>query len=107
MLEILNSYRWTRLSVRITGAINRQCFHMIKHVFDNSNLSQEIFAIDTWRAVICSLGHGRQAHAYDPSNNMETRLKSGLHIVGRIISMCLRPCPKEHITAPQVWIAKI
>ena len=28
---------------------------MVTHVFDNSNLSQEIFAIDTWRAVICSL----------------------------------------------------
>ena len=29
--------------------------------FDNSNLSQEIFAIDdTWGAVICSLGHGRK-----------------------------------------------
>ena len=33
-------------------------FHMVTHVFDNSNLSQEIFAIDTWGAVICSLGHG-------------------------------------------------
>ena len=28
------------------------------HGFDNSNLSQEIFAIETWGAVICSLGHG-------------------------------------------------
>ena len=28
--------------------------------FDNSNLSQEIFAIDSKRAVICSLGHGRK-----------------------------------------------
>ena len=35
------------------------------------------------------------------------RLKPGLHIVGRIVSMCLRPCPKEHITALQVWIARI
>ena len=35
-------------------------FHMVTHVFDNSNLSQDIFAIDTWRAVICSLGHGRK-----------------------------------------------
>ena len=33
---------------------------MVTHVFDNSNLSQEIFAIDTWGAVICSLGHGRK-----------------------------------------------
>ena len=27
--------------------------------------------------------------------------------VRRTISMCLRPCPKEHITALQVSIAKI
>ena len=33
---------------------------MVTHVFDNSNLSKEIFAIDTCRAVICSLGHGRK-----------------------------------------------
>ena len=44
---------------------------------------------------------------------METRLnrvldlKRGLHIVGRIVSMCLRPCPKEHVTALQVSIAKL
>ena len=35
-------------------------FCMVTHVFDNSNLSQEIFAIDTWGAVICSLRHGRK-----------------------------------------------
>ena len=34
-------------------------------------------------------------------------LKPGLYIVGRIVSMCFRPCPKEHITAPQVLIANI
>ena len=34
-------------------------------------------------------------------------LKPGLHIVGRIVSMCLRPCPKDHITTLQVSIAKI
>ena len=33
---------------------------MVMYVFDNSNLSQEIFVIDTWRAVKCSLGHGRK-----------------------------------------------
>ena len=33
---------------------------MVTHVFDNSNLSEESFAIDTWRAVKCSLGHGRK-----------------------------------------------
>ena len=59
-LEILSNYPGSRLSVRIITAIKRQFFHMITHVFDNSNLSQEIFAIDTWRAVICSLGHGRK-----------------------------------------------
>ena len=58
MLEILSNYPWTRLSVRIIRVIKRQFFHVVMHVFDNSNLSQEIFAIDTWRAVICSLGHG-------------------------------------------------
>ena len=57
---ILSNYPWSRLSVRIIGAIKRQFFHMVTHIFDNSNLSQEIFAIDTWRAVICSLGHGRK-----------------------------------------------
>ena len=36
-----------------------------------------------------------------------TILKPGLHIVGRVVSMCLRPCPKEHSTALQVSIAKI
>ena len=60
MLEILTNYPWTRLSVRIIGVIKRQFFHMVMHVFDNSNLSQEIFAVDTWGAVICSLGHGRK-----------------------------------------------
>ena len=57
---MLSNYSLTRLSVRIIGAIKRQFFHMVTHVFDNSNLSQEIFAIDTWKAVICSLGHGRK-----------------------------------------------
>ena len=60
MLEILNNYPLTRLAVRIIGVIKRQFFRIVTHVFDNSNLSQEIFAIDTWAAVICSLGHGRK-----------------------------------------------
>ena len=59
-LEIIKNYRWTRLSVRITGVIKRQFLHIVTHVIDNINLLQEIFAIDTWRAVICSLGHGRK-----------------------------------------------
>ena len=33
---------------------------MVTHVFDNSNLSQDIFAIDTWGAVICFLVNGRK-----------------------------------------------
>ena len=37
-----------------------QFFRQVTHIFDNSNLSQEIFAIDTWGAVICSLGYGRK-----------------------------------------------
>ena len=60
MLEILNNYPWTRLTVRIIGAIKRQFSHMATHLFDNSNLSQEIFAINTWRTVMCSLRHGRK-----------------------------------------------
>ena len=47
MLEILSNYPWAIMSVRIIRAIKRQFFHMVTHVFDNSNLSQEIFAIDT------------------------------------------------------------
>ena len=60
MLEILNNYPWTKLSVRIIGVIKRQFFRMVTHVYDNGSRSQEIFAIDTWGAVICSLGHGRK-----------------------------------------------
>ena len=33
--------------MRIIGVIKTQFFHMVIYVFDNSNLSQEIFAIDT------------------------------------------------------------
>ena len=58
--QALSNYRWTRLAVRIIGAIKRQFFHMVTHVLTHSNLSQEIFAIDTWRAVVCFLGHGRK-----------------------------------------------
>ena len=46
----------------------RQFFHMVTHVFDNSNLPQEMFAIDTWRAVICSLEHGPKHMLNDPSD---------------------------------------
>ena len=61
MLEILNNYSWTRLSVTIIGVIKRLFFHMVfTHVFVNSNLLQEIFSIDTLGGVICPLGHGRK-----------------------------------------------
>ena len=40
--------------------IKGQFFHMVTHVFDNSNLSQEIFAIDTCGAIIRFWGHGRK-----------------------------------------------
>ena len=40
--------------------IKRQFFHMVTYVFDNSSISQEILAIDTSGAVMCSLGHGRK-----------------------------------------------
>ena len=60
MLEILNNYPWIRLSVRIIEVIKRQIFLMVMHVFNNSNLSQEIFGIDTWGAVICFLEHGHK-----------------------------------------------
>ena len=33
---------------------------MVTHIFDNSILSQELFAVDTWGAVKCSLGLGRK-----------------------------------------------
>ena len=35
-------------------------FYIVTHVFDNSSLSQKIFAIYTWGAVVCPLGHGRK-----------------------------------------------
>ena len=77
MLEILSIYPWTRLSVRIIEAIKRQFFNMVMHVFDNSNLSQKIFAIDTWRAVVCSLGHGRKHMLTIPP----TKLRQGFKCI--------------------------
>ena len=47
---------------------------MVTHVFDNSNLSQEIFRIDTWGSCNMLFGTWSQAYAYDPSDYMETRL---------------------------------
>ena len=45
---------------------------MVTHVFYYCNLSQEIFAIDTWRAV--TFGTWSQTHVCDPSDYMESRL---------------------------------
>ena len=53
-----NNYPWTRLSVRIIGTIKRHVFHMVTDVFDISSLSQEVCAIDAWKAIRYSLGHG-------------------------------------------------
>ena len=63
--NVIDKYTWdnagdlkqlsrTRLSFMIIGAIKRQFSH-IMHVLDISNVSQEIFATDTWKAVICPL----------------------------------------------------
>ena len=49
-------------------------FHIVTLVSDNSNLSKEIFAIDTWGAVNMLFGTWSQAHAYDPSDYMATGL---------------------------------
>ena len=57
---------------------------MNEYVFDNSNLSQEIFAIDTWGAVICSLGQGRKHMLTIPPTICRPgfySVKPGLHIV--------------------------
>ena len=89
MLQILNYYPWTRLAVRIIGAIKRQFFLMVTHVFDDSNLSQETFAIDTWRAVIYSLGHGRKHMlACNPSNYMEARLYIEIRLKTSVAVCC-------------------
>ena len=63
---------------------------MVTHVFDNSNLSQEIFAIDTWRAVLCSLEHGRK-HML---TILPTRKKECLHPWVRV-DQAGRPLPPK------------
>ena len=45
-------------------------FHMVTHVFYNSNLSQETFTID----INILFGTWSQTYACDPSDYMETRL---------------------------------
>ena len=54
--------------------IKRQLFSHGNAFSDNSYLSQEIFVIDTWEAVICSLGHGRKHMLTILPTNMGTRL---------------------------------
>ena len=44
-------------------------------------------------------GSNQRRHISEKNKEGRFFFKSGLHIVGRIISMCLRPCPKEYITA--------
>ena len=73
LLEIVNNYPWTRLSVRIIEVIKRQFFHMVMHVFDNSNLSQDFCSLHLGSCNML-FGTWSQAHAYDPSDYMETRL---------------------------------
>ena len=62
--NVNDKYSWDNAGdlkkLSIDQTIKRQFFHMVPHVFDDSNLSQEIFGIDTWGTVICSLGHGRK-----------------------------------------------
>ena len=57
---------------------------MVTHVSDNSNLSQEIFAIDPWGTIICFLGHGRKHMLTIFPTIRRPGLKLGLYIVVRI-----------------------
>ena len=84
----------------VIGTIKRQFFHMVTHVFDNSNLSQEIFAIDTWGAVICSLGNGRK--------HMLTILPTIWSLYSRKNPRtCLRRCFKEDLKTVNISIENI
>ena len=64
--------------------IKNQFFHMVTHVFDNSNLSQVIFAINTWGAVIFSLGHGHK-HML---TILPTIWRPGLRLMNRLYKTC-------------------
>ena len=50
----------TRATDSIIKSDQKDTEASITHVFDNINHSQEIFGIDIWGAVICSLGHDRK-----------------------------------------------
>ena len=56
-------------------ATKRQFFHMVTHVFDNSNLSRD-FCDRYLESCNMLFGTWSQAHANDPSDHMETRLKN-------------------------------
>ena len=57
MLAIVINYPWTTFAVITIGAITRRFLHMVAQISDHTSLLQEAFVIDTWRAVIHSLGH--------------------------------------------------
>ena len=73
------------LKISITGVIKRQFFHMVTNVFDNNNLSQEIFAIETCGAVICSLGRFRKHMLMILRLYGDQASKPGLHIPIHIV----------------------
>ena len=66
---------------------------MVMHAFDNRDLSQEIFAIDTLAAVICSLGHGRKHMLAILPTTWRPRLSRWIYIrnvrVGRFFNVYL------------------
>ena len=66
---------------------------MVMHVSENSNLSQEIFATDTWGAVICSLGHGRKHMLTILPTIWRPGLKATSH--SRIFDIPMRPLRED------------
>ena len=78
MLEILNNYPWTRLSLRIVEAKKRQFLHMVT-VFLIIAISYNKFLKSTpLGTCIMLFGTWSQAHAYDLSDYMETMLRCQL-----------------------------
>ena len=74
------------------------------------NTPKDIFYIyhDTIPPTVLNIPLGTQDIPHGAAHPHGTaHMLYRVHVVGRIVSMCLRPCPKEHITAPQVSIAKI
>ena len=79
---------------------------MVTYVFDNCNLSQDIFAINTWRAIICSLGHGRKHMLTILPTIWRPRLKPGLHIVVRVAEHACNDASKR-ILKPSAYQLQI